>query len=107
MFRSLREQGVYKVAFCGLDDLTEIAYLSLREAQLELVKVMDEKPGANFIGYPVVSLEEGVKTLEYPIIITSLKRAGTLKAALLGLGVKEENIFAPSFSFEEALKRKE
>ena len=30
-----------QVAFCGLDDLTDIAYLSLREAQLELAAVMD------------------------------------------------------------------
>src|SRR5512145_3156932 len=35
IFLGLRERGVRRVAFCGVDDLTEIAYLSLREAQLE------------------------------------------------------------------------
>jgi DNA-binding MarR family transcriptional regulator len=102
-FKSLRERGVNRVAFCGLDDLTEIAYLSLREAQLELAVVMDEKEGGRFIDYPVVSLEEGVDSLECPIVITSLQRAVELKVALRGLKVKEEMIFSPSFSFEEAL----
>lgn len=102
-FRALHERGVTQVAFCGLDDLTEIAYLSLREAQLQLMKVMDETAGKQFIDYPVVSLEQGVVGLDCPIIITSLQRAEGLKASLLSLGVQEERIFAPSFSFEEAL----
>jgi DNA-binding MarR family transcriptional regulator len=102
-FQSMRERGVERVAFCGLDDLTEIAYLSLREAQIGLDVVMDEEAGGRFIDYPVVSLEEGVVTVECPIVITSLQRAGELKAALNALGVKSERIFAPSFSFDEAL----
>ncbi len=103
MFSALREQGVQQVAFCGLDDLTEITYLSLREAKLELVKVMDEKPGSSFIDYPVVSLEQGVESLTCPIVITSLQRAKPLKETLLRLGVDEKNILAPSISYEEAL----
>jgi len=104
-FRSLREEGVRRVAFCGLDDLTEIAYLSLREAQLELALVMDEQSGGRFIDYPIVTLQQGVEGLDAPIVITSMRRAGALKAALVELGIKEEDIFAPSFSFEEALSR--
>jgi len=103
-FRSLHERGVQRVAFCGLDDLTEIAYLSLREAQLELALVMDDKSGGRFIDYPVVSLEQGVQELDCPIVITSLQQADALKAALMRLGVNEGDIFAPSFSFEEALR---
>ena len=102
-FRSLRERGVQRVAFCGLDDLTEIVYLSLREAQLGLAVVMDEESGGRFIDYPVVSLEQGVEALNCPIVITSLQRAVELKAALQELGVGPERILAPSFSFEEAL----
>ena len=104
-FRSLHEQGVQRVAFCGLDDLTEIAYLSLREAQLELALVMDDKSGELFIDYPVVSLEQGVKELNCPVIITALQRAQILKAELVKLGVKEGEIFAPAYSFEEVLSR--
>lgn len=102
-FQSLRERGVQRVAFCGLDDLTEIAYLSLREAQLGLAVVMDTEAGGRFLDYPVVSLAEGVEALDCPIMITSLQRASELMAILHGLGVGSERIFAPSFSFEEAL----
>lgn len=103
LFRSLRERGVERVAFCGLDELTEIAYLSLREAQLELATVMDEEAGGRFIDHPVVSLEEGVKAGVKPIVVTSLPRAGELKRVLRGLGVQEQQIFAPTYSYEEIL----
>lgn len=105
LFRNLREKGVQKVAFCGLDDLTEIAYLSLREAGLDLTAVMDEQPACrSFIGAPLVSLAEGVVAAAAgPIIITSLPRAGQLKIALRELGVADREIFAPSYSYEEAL----
>ena len=105
LFQSLRSQGVQRVAFCGLDDLTEFAYLSLREAGLELAAVMDEPhAGRSFIGMPVISLEEGAGA-GGPIVITCLPRAGQLKDVLLQLGVTEQNIFAPSYSFEEALAK--
>jgi len=104
LFRSLRQQGVERVAFCGLDDLTEIAYLSLREAGLELAAVMDDQEGSSFIGIPVVSLEEGVGADSGPIVITSLPRASQLKAALQELGVAEQEIYAPSYSYEEILR---
>jgi DNA-binding MarR family transcriptional regulator len=103
LFRSLRERGVERVAFCGLDDLTEIAYLSLREAGLELAAVMDDQEGLSFLGIPAVSLEEGVGAGGWPVVITSLPRAGQLKAGLLQLGVAEQDIFAPSYSYEEVL----
>jgi predicted transcriptional regulator len=103
LFRSLRERGVERVAFCGLDDLTEIAYLSLREAGLELTAVMDDKQGTSFIGIPVVPLEDGVGADSGPIVITCLPRAGELKAGLLRLGVAEQDIYSPSYSYEEIL----
>jgi DNA-binding MarR family transcriptional regulator len=103
IFRSLRERGVERVAFCGLDDLTEIAYLSLREAGLELAAVMDDQEGLSFLGIPAVSLEEGVAAGSGPVVITSLPRAGELKSALLALGVAEKDILAPSYSYKEVL----
>jgi DNA-binding MarR family transcriptional regulator len=104
LFRSLRERGVEKVAFCGIDDLTEITYLSLCEAGLELATVMDEEAGGSFIGKPIVSMAEGVKAASGPIVITSLPRAGQLKARLRKLGVAEKDIHAPAFSYEEILR---
>jgi DNA-binding MarR family transcriptional regulator len=104
LFRALSERGVKEVAFCGLDELTEIAYLSLREARLGLTAVMDETPDGRFIDLPVVSLEEGVRTGSEPVVITSLKRAEHLKAALRALGVEAERIYAPSYGYGEVLR---
>jgi len=101
LFHLLRQKGVDRVAFCGLEDLTEIAYLSLREAGLELTTVMDDQINGRFLGIPVVSLESGVVTGSGPIVITSPPRAGQLKAALHKLGVADQDIYSPSFSYEE------
>ena len=94
-----------RVTFCGLDDLTEIAYLSLQEAGLELEQVIDNVSGGSFLNLEVVSLEEGVKAASGPIVITSLQRAEDLKRKLQELGVKEERILGPSLSYENILRR--
>lgn len=104
LFRSLHEKGVRQVAFCGVDDLTEITYLSLKEAQMELTAVMDDKARGRFIEHPVVSLEEGVRAGGGPIVITSLQRAPELREALYDLGVGEKDIHSPSYSYEEILR---
>jgi DNA-binding MarR family transcriptional regulator len=104
LFRSLRVQGVECVSFCGVDDLTEIAYLSLREAGVELTAVMDEEGGKRFIDLPVVSLEVGIHEGRGPILITSPPRAKELKAALRKLGVEEDWIYSPSFSCQEVFR---
>jgi DNA-binding MarR family transcriptional regulator len=104
LFRALRARGVKRVAFCGVDDLTEIAYLSLCEAGLALATVMDVEGGGTFLALPVVSLEEGVRGVgEVPIVITCLPRADQLKTALRELGVAERDIVAPAHSYEEVL----
>ncbi|MDW7710840.1 MAG: winged helix-turn-helix transcriptional regulator [Deferrisomatales bacterium] len=103
-FRALQARGVARVAFCGVDDLTEIAYLSLCEAGLDLAVVMDEEFGGRFLAKPVVSLEEGVRAAAgAPIVITCLPRAGQLKGALSERGVPEDRILAPALSYEEVL----
>jgi len=106
LFARLREQGVKKVSFCGLDHLTEIFYLSLQEAGLELEAIMDlQKTEQNFFNLPVVRLEEGAKEAKGPIIITSLQRIEELKQKLQELGVLEEKILGPSLSYENILRR--
>ncbi|WP_432821121.1 winged helix-turn-helix transcriptional regulator [Trichloromonas sp.] len=101
LFRTLHQRGGERVVFCGLDDLTEIAYLSLREAGLELAAVMDVAAGSRFLGFPVVSLEEGIGAGDGPIVITCLPRAEELKSLLLQRGVAEQSIFSPTYRYEE------
>jgi len=105
LFLRLREQGVKSVSFCGLDDLTEIVYLSLQESKLELEQVMDNPAENNFLDLQVVSLIAGVKIAKGPIVITALQRADELKRKLHGLGVAEEKILGPSLSFKDVMTR--
>ncbi len=105
LFTNLRKQGVQRVSFCGLDDLTEIAYLSLQEAGLKLEQVMDTTSGNLFLDQKVLSLTEGVKFTDVPIVITALQRAEELKLRLRELGVAETRILGPSINYEEVLRR--
>ena len=106
LFERLREEGVKRVSFCGLDDLTEIAYLSLQEARLELEQVLDTDSRSSFLNFEVIPLAEGVKIASGPIVITSLKRAEELKQKLLELGVENKKILGPSLSYVNILQRK-
>ncbi len=94
LFHRLEESGVRRVVFCGVDEVAEVAYLSLRETGLELVAVMDDKrEGEFFFGVPVVSLAESAAMPGSVVVISSLKRRDELKQLLHGLGVADGMIF--------------
>ena len=101
LFRELAERGIFRVVFCGVDEVAEIAWLSLREAGLELVDVMDDGPaGAVFMGREVVTLARGLLAGNHRIVITSLKRAELLRQRLRDLGVSDDAIFCLGPSVE-------
>ena len=94
LFRRLEAAGVREVAFCGVDEVAEVAYLSLQETGLKLVAVMDDTRAVDiFFGVPVVSLTDGVRELCAPVIISSLKRRDKLTRVLSDFGVTAAKIF--------------
>ena len=94
LFRRLEDAGVREVAFCGVDEVAEVAYLSLQETGLELKFVMDDgRQGDMFFGRPVVSVAEGLRKVGIPVVISSLKRRDELTQALRGFGVASGRIF--------------
>lgn len=94
LFRKLEDSGVREVTFCGVDEVAEVAYLSLKETGLELVGVMDKiHIGESFFGVPVVSIADGVRDLYAPVVITSLKRRDELVQLLSQFGVSSGRIF--------------
>ncbi|MGB9081010.1 MAG: winged helix-turn-helix transcriptional regulator [Desulfuromonadaceae bacterium] len=94
LFRRLEDAGVREVTFCGVDEVAEVAYLSLRETGLELIAVMDDgRQGELFFGLPVVALADGVRDTRAPVVISSLKRRDELAEELHGLGVAVGRIF--------------
>lgn len=99
LFRHLAGLGISSVAFCGVDEVAEIAWLSLQETGIKLTAVMDDDcAGRAFMGLEVVSLSQGLLKANSQVIITSLKRSEQLRLKLLELGVNEDSIHHPCFS---------
>jgi DNA-binding MarR family transcriptional regulator len=93
LFRRLKSEGVGEVVFCGIDEVAEIAYLSLHEAGLALAAVIDEQGGrSELFGHPIMPLAHAVASAR-PIVVTSLKRRDHLAGELLRLGVNAENVY--------------
>jgi len=87
LFLRLKKRNINEVIFCGVDEVAEIAYLSLQEVGLSLHSVLDpEFSGQNFFGKEVLDLKvskELTKNCDsIPVIISSLKRKNTLKIEL-------------------------
>ncbi|MHC1697476.1 MAG: winged helix-turn-helix transcriptional regulator [Geobacteraceae bacterium] len=94
LFRTLHASGIRRVSFCGVDEIAEIAYLSLREIGLELLEVMDDQhAGEIFFEKSITPLVTNTEFTNLPIVITSLKQGDALEAELLRRGINRSNIF--------------
>jgi DNA-binding MarR family transcriptional regulator len=99
LFRRLEDAGVREVAFCGVDEVAEVAYLSLKETGLKLVAVMDDmRSDEAFFGVSICSIADGLSKVKTPLIISSLKRRDELIQVLHGLGVASGRIFTTGAS---------
>lgn len=104
LFRIMHGQGARSVAFCGVDEVAEIAYLSLKETGLELAAVMDDDAAGNiFFGKQVATLAVGILSGDHPIVITSMKKRDPLRQELLQLGADPAMILLVGESSTEAL----
>jgi DNA-binding MarR family transcriptional regulator len=96
LFQSLKAEGVTQVVFCGVDEVAEIAYLSMQEAGLELAAVLDDVvPGEKFFGVPIMDIAHDVVSDTDIIVITSLKRTEDLLDKLLDLRGDRNRIYSP------------
>jgi DNA-binding MarR family transcriptional regulator len=94
LFNALADEGAKGVVFCGIDEVAEIAYLSLKETGLELELALDpDIAGTKFFGMEVVAPTPELLSRNSRIIITSLKRGEALRGALLEAGVDPAIIF--------------
>ncbi len=70
--RDLSEDGVRRIAFLGLGELAEIAYLGVQEWGLKLLEVFDEQEaGAEFFGCTVRPAEEVREAEAEAIVVTA------------------------------------
>ncbi|MBI5893483.1 MAG: winged helix-turn-helix transcriptional regulator [Deltaproteobacteria bacterium] len=93
LFNHLCNNGVKRVVFCGLDEVTEIAYLSLQEVDMKLVAVADdENIGKRFFGEEIISLGD-IKGLNHEItIITSFNRGDKIQQRLKDIGIDKKKV---------------
>lgn len=95
MFHELSLRGTKKVAFAGVDEVAEIAYLSLQEVDIELAGAFDDaKTGANFFK-TVVRPFRDIHDVEYGgVVLSTYLRREEIFQKLLEHRVPEEKILA-------------
>jgi hypothetical protein len=82
-----------RVAIYGSGEAAELAYLSLKESGLDPVAVFDVEGGREFLGMPVLPINDHA-TIEFDlIIVASLDRSGQPLQALLDVGVSKDKLF--------------
>ena len=95
LFSGFRTSRVRKVVFCGVDEVTEIAYLSLEETGLELAGIIDKDGavvGKKFFGHDIRRIGD-VVAMDYDVIvITSFRGGAEFREKLLERGVEEDRI---------------
>ena len=93
LFDKLERNGIKRVIFCGVDEVAEIAYLSLQETDIELVGVADAECDVKlFFGYEILQIED-INGIECDrVVLTSLKRQKRLIERLGTLGVRRDKI---------------
>lgn len=79
------------VAIYGKGEAAELAYLSLRELNVEPVAVFDERRGT-FLGMPVHNIRDHASVHFDLLIVGSLELGGTLTSRLIALGLESERL---------------
>jgi len=95
LFVDLQKKGVREVSFAGVDEVTEIAYLSLQEADIQLRGVYDdERIGKGFFRAVVVPFQDLAAQDDSVIILTTYLKRATVFKKLLDQGIAEGRIFS-------------
>lgn len=93
IFNQLDQLGVRHIIFYGVSDLAEIAYISLQETPIQLLAIVDGKKQSElFFKHKVESPDIISNLSEKKVFITTADADNNHYNALLGLGVRQENI---------------
>ena len=87
----MQEDGIRRIAFYGVSDEMEIAYITLQGSEMKLAGIIDEsemEKGAKLFSHKVIGLKE-VKNLKVDaILVTSMKeQAASVKALMKQTGL--------------------
>ena len=74
LFATLSNQKIENVAFCGVDEVAEIALFSLRETSIKLECVFAEgQKGEEFFQHTIRPFEEVIDWTHGPVVVTAAK----------------------------------
>jgi DNA-binding MarR family transcriptional regulator len=95
LFHALAASGAKSVVFAGVDEVAEIAYLSLQEVDIELAGAFDDaKTGTNFFKTVVRPIQE-IQPGEYDsVVLSTFLRRKEIYQRLLENGIAAEKILA-------------
>jgi DNA-binding MarR family transcriptional regulator len=93
LFHDLQKSGKKRIVFAGVDEVAEIAYITLQETRLELIDVVDSvATDKNFFNRPVKKLE-AIRDMQYDIVlVSSYVKRDELYKQLIKLGVNKDVI---------------
>ncbi len=95
LFKQMQDEGIRRVVFAGVDEVAEIAYISLQETGLKLSGVLDgEFAGGDFFGKEIKPMNI-LEDMEYDcVVITSYLKRDSIHKELLKHGAANKNIRA-------------
>ena len=94
-----------RIAIYGTGELAELAYLSVREADLILLGFVDEGKACTFLSHPVWPVDVFAKMEFDAVLISDLKQAMQVRDRLTDAGVPVHKIISP-FARRAVLRRR-
>ena len=83
-----------RVVIYGTMELAELAYLSLREMNIDCVGFIDENPRESFLSCPVSTPEQVSRWQFDRVLIADLEHAAACEEQLVQAGVLRENVLS-------------
>lgn len=95
LFQQLHSSGVRSVYFAGVDEVAEIAYLSLQEVDISFLGAVDpDRCGENFFKARISGFEDLGTSTEGKWVITTYSRKDDIFSKLLGAGIDSGSVYS-------------
>jgi DNA-binding MarR family transcriptional regulator len=93
LFHDLQKNGVKRIVFAGVDEVAEIAYITLQETKLELVAVADrEETRESFFNRQIHPLSDITDIAYDCIVVTTYLKKDNVYQELIKIGVNKKDI---------------
>lgn len=93
LFKKMERQGIKSIIFCGVDEVAEIAYLSLKETNISFLGFFDDSFTGKCLGFSIENIDN-IENLTFDaIFLSSIKKKKELYFRLNSLGIQRNKIF--------------